>query len=154
MKLSYEQVKAAFGAEVANFSAARGELFDVGPSVPGNGRDLALISSNLWNTRNQANNKVQIPYNFVPGAFTSSGESSIVGWLNEMNLECPVEFIMRTTEAHYISIQSSESGCWSYVGDIGSFLSPQPLNLGNGCVYDSVVKHEFLHAAGFYHEQS
>jgi len=160
MVISFQQVRAAFGAEVANSAAARGELYDVDPSnfVPADGRDLALISSNLWTIRNSANNKVQIPYAFLNNEFTSTQETNIVGWLNEMNLECPVEFIARTTEAHYISIQSSGAsigGCSSYVGNVkSSLITPQPLNLGSGCVAESVVKHEFLHAAGFFHEQS
>eukprot|EP00978_Attheya_sp_CCMP212_P044006 scaffold297259_cov45-Attheya_sp.AAC.2 len=164
MRLSFQQAETAFGVEVANSAAAKGELFDIDPSnfVPGDGdgRDLALISGNFWTIRNPANNKVQIPYAFVSGDFSASQETNIVGWLNEMNVECPVEFIARTTEAHYVKIQSSDSGCYSYVGNVGAFagLSPQPLNLAysttSTCVFNSVVKHEFLHAAGFYHEQS
>jgi hypothetical protein len=157
MKVSYEQVKAAFGDDVANLAAARGELFDVDPSnfsVPELRRDLALENTFFWTTRNVANNKAQIAYAFVSGDFTVTEEANIVGWLNEINLECAIEFIARTTEAHYISIQSSDNGCYSYVGNIDFYLSPQPVNLDSGCVYASVVKHEFLHAAGFFHEQS
>ena len=30
----------------------------------------------------------------------------------------------------------------------------QPVNLGYSCMYKSTVQHEFLHALGFFHEQS
>ena len=56
----------------------------------------------------------------------------------------------RTTESAYVSIIKS-SGCWSVVGRSGS---GQPLSIGNGCANTVIVLHEFMHAAGFYHEQS
>ena len=42
--------------------------------------------------------------------------------------------------------------CWSYIGHIGG---PQDMSLEvPGCIFTSVVQHEFIHALGFYHEQS
>ncbi|KAL6489362.1 hypothetical protein MHYP_G00031030 [Metynnis hypsauchen] len=41
--------------------------------------------------------------------------------------------------------------CWSYIGKIGG---RQPLSIGIGCEHISIVEHGFLHALGFYHEQS
>ena len=43
------------------------------------------------------------------------------------------------------------SRCYSYVGRIGG---AQKLSLGYGCVYEYIIIHEFMHAAGFHHEQS
>ncbi|KAL1261298.1 hypothetical protein QQF64_006563, partial [Cirrhinus molitorella] len=42
--------------------------------------------------------------------------------------------------------------CWSYVGRI--FSGGQTLSIGNDCGLKSIVEHEFLHALGFWHEQS
>jgi len=43
--------------------------------------------------------------------------------------------------------------CWSKIGRVSN--GAQQLSLGGGnCFFSGVVKHEFMHALGFYHEQS
>lgn len=52
----------------------------------------------------------------------------------------------------YVEVEGDDSGCWSYVGRHGG---GQVINLQiPGCVRHGVVIHEFMHAAGFYHQQS
>lgn len=53
---------------------------------------------------------------------------------------------------HYIRVTNNEEGCFSYVGYFRQ--AGQQLNLGSGCMYKGIISHEFLHAVGFYHQQS
>ena len=51
----------------------------------------------------------------------------------------------------YLMKFSNFNSCWSMVGRTGG---KQGMSLGKGCVYTGTIIHEFLHAIGFYHEQS
>uniref|UniRef100_A0A3B1JIE5 Metalloendopeptidase n=1 Tax=Astyanax mexicanus TaxID=7994 RepID=A0A3B1JIE5_ASTMX len=68
----------------------------------------------------------------------------------QMRLKSCIEFVPRTTEEDYVSIESQD-GCWSDVGMRGGM---QTLSIGDGCAFLSTVEHEFLHCLGFNHEQS
>ncbi|KAB0794524.1 hypothetical protein PPYR_11363 [Photinus pyralis] len=58
----------------------------------------------------------------------------------------------RVGESDYVYVTGDNSGCWSQVGRLGG---RQELNLKvRGCVWNHTIVHEFLHAAGFYHQQS
>lgn len=56
----------------------------------------------------------------------------------------------------YIRVIGSDSGCYSSVGYTGRAqnLNLQPYPVGQGCFRIGTVVHEFLHALGFYHQQS
>ncbi|KAL7875072.1 hypothetical protein SRHO_G00060420 [Serrasalmus rhombeus] len=68
----------------------------------------------------------------------------------QLRLKACIDFKPRTTEKDYISVEGL-TGCWSYIGKRGGW---QQLSIGSGCGQISIVEHEFLHALGFYHEQS
>jgi len=61
-----------------------------------------------------------------------------------------LKFVQRTNQRDFISIIAG-GGCYSYIGRIGG---KQDLSLGSGCEYKSTAIHEFMHALGFWHEQS
>lgn len=53
----------------------------------------------------------------------------------------------------YLEIFSGD-GCWSYIGRVFSGEA-QPISINNeGCVWESTIHHELMHALGIYHEQS
>ncbi|KAH8413551.1 hypothetical protein KR009_012278 [Drosophila setifemur] len=61
-----------------------------------------------------------------------------------------------TDQEYYINVTSEAGGCYSYVGHLNRV---QQLNLQNypleqGCFRQGTIIHEFLHALGFYHQQS
>ncbi|KAK7133210.1 hypothetical protein R3I94_015171 [Phoxinus phoxinus] len=69
----------------------------------------------------------------------------------QFRLKSCIDFKPRAAEQFYISVTSLE-GCWSYIGRL--FPGGQNLSIGTGCGTKAIVEHEFLHALGFWHEQS
>ncbi|XP_035222059.1 zinc metalloproteinase nas-13-like [Stegodyphus dumicola] len=61
-----------------------------------------------------------------------------------------VRFVPRTNETDYLSLFRG-SGCYSAVGRVGG---EQKLSLATACDRMGIVMHEFMHALGFWHEQS
>ncbi len=88
----------------------------------------------------------KVPYEFQANAFTQ-GELSVIisamrqiGWQHHSILE-----------NHYLRIEGTNQGCYSYVGK--KFLGETLLNLGKVCVYKGIAIHEIIHALGYLHEQ-
>ena len=90
-----------------------------------------------------------IPY-VISSSFNSRERSIIAKAMNEYHKKTCIRFEPRNSERGYIDIKKG-SGCSSSVGRTGS---RQQVSLGNGCVYSGTVIHEFMHAVGFWHEQS
>ncbi|XP_063734583.1 meprin A subunit beta-like isoform X33 [Eleginops maclovinus] len=70
---------------------------------------------------------------------------------DQFRLKSCFDFKPRDSEEYYISVKKL-SGCFSYIGKVIS--NGQNLSIGANCDSIAVVEHEFLHALGFYHEQS
>lgn len=67
------------------------------------------------------------------------------------NGEKCVDLRPRTTQFNYVVVEKG-GGCSSFIGRIGG---AQRMSLASGCVTrHGTIMHEFLHALGFYHEQS
>jgi len=100
-------------------------------------------------------NKV-IPFTFKPNVFTESEKQQITEWLKEFEKYTCLTVKPRTNENDYVEI-FDDGGCYSYIGRVGG---KQPVSLGRPkpgyghCIFKSTVLHEFMHASGFWHEQS
>lgn len=57
------------------------------------------------------------------------------------------EFIWSSQKPHFLSIS-----CFSSVGN--RHVGKQRLSIGTNCDHIATIEHEFLHALGFWHEQS
>ncbi|KAL3059750.1 hypothetical protein OYC64_014363 [Pagothenia borchgrevinki] len=70
---------------------------------------------------------------------------------DQFRLKSCIDFKPRDSEEYYIHVQKL-NGCYSYIGKVIS--NGQNISIGSNCDSISIVEHEFLHALGFYHEQS
>ncbi|EDW25425.1 GL26586 [Drosophila persimilis] len=61
-----------------------------------------------------------------------------------------------TDQKYYVNVTSEEGGCYSYIGHLDRVqqLNLQPYEVGTGCFRLYTIVHEFLHALGFFHQQS
>ncbi|XP_055617565.1 zinc metalloproteinase nas-4 isoform X2 [Toxorhynchites rutilus septentrionalis] len=109
------------------------------------GRNGLADKSKLWS------NGV-VPF-VIEGNFDAFGMQLIEDAMNKYHAETCIKFVPRTKQQDYISIQSTNSGCWSSVGRLGG---KQEVNLQiPGCTTKvGTVAHELMHAVGFLHEQN
>ncbi|XP_050984028.1 meprin A subunit beta isoform X2 [Labeo rohita] len=104
--------------------------------------ERSAILGNQWD--------IPIPYELAVN-LSLNYKGVILRAFEQFRLKSCIDFKPRATENFYISVES-RTGCWSYVGRI--FPGGQTLSIGNGCGLKSIAEHEFLHALGFWHEQS
>ncbi|KAK9961239.1 hypothetical protein ABG768_009036 [Culter alburnus] len=102
----------------------------------------SAILGNRWD--------ITVPYELSVN-LSMNYKGIILRAFEQFRLKSCIDFKPRAAEDFYISVESRE-GCWSYIGRI--FSGGQPLSIGNGCGIKGIVEHEFLHALGFWHEQS
>lgn len=90
-----------------------------------------------------------VPY-VISSSYNSNERATIAMAMRNYQDNTCIRFIPRTFERDYIHIIKGD-GCSSSVGRVGG---AQAVSLGPGCLYVGIVMHEFMHAAGFWHEQS
>jgi len=116
---------------------------------PSGERNVRKDASYLWPDST-------VPYKFTPGHFTSSDEGKVNQWLQELSTLSCVKFVPWSGQRDYVRIFNGD-GCFSRVG---RQYNEQELSLTGTsytkghCMFKKTVAHEFLHAAGFWHEQS
>ncbi|XP_078397379.1 meprin A subunit beta-like [Cetorhinus maximus] len=91
-----------------------------------------------------------IPY-YLEDSLNINAKGVILKAFEQYRLKSCIDFKPWTGEANYISIFKG-SGCWSSVGN--QHEGRQELSIGEGCERIGTIEHEFLHALGFWHEQS
>ncbi|XP_051577814.1 meprin A subunit beta-like [Myxocyprinus asiaticus] len=105
-------------------------------------RSSILGNQNWWN--------IPVPY-VLSVNLSMNYKGVILRAFEQFRLKSCIDFKPRTAEYFYISVEKRE-GCWSYIGRVTAL--GQTISIGDGCGYKAIVEHEFLHALGFYHEQS
>lgn len=94
-----------------------------------------------------------IPYE-ITGSFDSRSLNLIQNAMNVYHQKTCIKFLRRTAkDRDYITIQNAQSGCWSSIGRVGG---GQTVNLQSPACTTKVgtILHEFMHSAGFLHEQN
>uniref|UniRef100_A0A7M5UV23 Metalloendopeptidase n=1 Tax=Clytia hemisphaerica TaxID=252671 RepID=A0A7M5UV23_9CNID len=96
-----------------------------------------------------------VPYT-ISTVFSARAKDKIRASVNKIQKAAPcmnfVEYGYRASNVPKNHVEVIRSGgCWSMVGMTGG---RQSLSIGNGCLWEGTIIHEFLHAIGFYHEQS
>lgn len=98
--------------------------------------------------------KATIPFYIEEKHFSDEEVETIMSAIKEFNSQTCLRFKpYKLTDVNWVFVTGNESGCWSSVGMKGE--GGQQLNLNSPkCVKKGIVMHEFLHAAGFFHQQS
>ncbi|XP_032101289.1 meprin A subunit beta isoform X2 [Sapajus apella] len=91
-----------------------------------------------------------IPY-VLEDSLEMNAKGVILNAFERYRLKTCIDFKPWTGETNYISVIKG-SGCWSSVGN--RRIGRQELSIGANCDRIATVQHEFLHALGFWHEQS
>ncbi|CAL1261127.1 unnamed protein product [Larinioides sclopetarius] len=76
--------------------------------------------------------------------------SIIARAIEEYHKSTCIRFVPRSNEIDFVFVTRRE-GCFSMIGRDGG---QQLLSLGDGCMFVGIIIHEFMHAVGFWHEQS
>uniref|UniRef100_A0A8C0BSQ3 Meprin A subunit n=1 Tax=Buteo japonicus TaxID=224669 RepID=A0A8C0BSQ3_9AVES len=91
-----------------------------------------------------------IPY-VLDDSLEMNAKGVILKAFEQYRLKTCIDFKPWEGEKNYISVFKG-SGCWSSVGNRQEGL--QQLSIGANCDRIGTIQHEFLHALGFWHEQS
>ncbi|XP_075997666.1 meprin A subunit beta [Genypterus blacodes] len=91
-----------------------------------------------------------IPY-YLEDSLEMNAKGVILKAFDQYRLKSCIDFTPWKGEENYISVFKG-SGCFSSVGN--QHVGKQRLSIGRNCDRLGTVEHEFLHALGFWHEQS
>uniref|UniRef100_G3NGM1 Metalloendopeptidase n=1 Tax=Gasterosteus aculeatus aculeatus TaxID=481459 RepID=G3NGM1_GASAC len=123
--------------------ANRDLLYDDILERPNTQRSAIIDERRLWTS--------PVPY-LLDNDLEMNAKGVILKALDQFRLKTCIDFKPRDSEEIYISVQKLD-GCFSYIGR-NTQPGGQNLSIGAFCDHVAIVEHEFLHAFGFYHEQS
>ncbi|KAL1022689.1 hypothetical protein UPYG_G00031060 [Umbra pygmaea] len=92
----------------------------------------------------------KVPY-YLEDSLEINAKGVILKVFEQFRLKTCIDFVPWNGEKNYISVFKGR-GCFSSVGN--KQKGKQRLSIGNNCDRLATVEHEFLHALGFWHEQS
>ncbi|XP_075719679.1 high choriolytic enzyme 1-like [Rhinoderma darwinii] len=111
-------------------------------------RNARKCSTCMWSK--QKNGIVPVPIVISPD-YTADEQSLIYSALKEFETMTCVQFVDRSSESDYLSIESV-TGCWSYIGKISG---KQTVSLSSpDCMVYGVIQHEAMHNLAFLHEHT
>ncbi|CAL8404402.1 unnamed protein product [Boreogadus saida] len=92
--------------------------------------------------------KVYVPFR-ISNQYSARERATIMQGLASFTTSTCIRFFPLNRQRDFVNIQS-RSGCFSFIGRRGQ---GQVVSLSRqGCVFQSVIQHELLHALGFNHE--
>ncbi|XP_066537945.1 meprin A subunit beta [Hoplias malabaricus] len=130
------------------------DLFDVNEAA-----GLNLFEGDIVNEERPGRNSIigdqylwpkTIPYYFEDD-LDINAKGVILKAFEQYRLKTCIDYKPWTGEENYISVFKG-NGCFSSVGN--QRVGAQRLSIGAGCDRIATIEHEFLHALGFWHEQS
>ncbi|XP_075684228.1 meprin A subunit beta-like [Rhinoderma darwinii] len=129
------------------------DIFDINQEL-----DLNLFEGDIKLQPNEKNSvigdqyrwPIPVPY-YLEDSLDINAKALVLEAFERYRLKSCIDFKPWEGEPNYISVYK-EDGCWSYVGNLRR--GKQQLSLGTNCDRIATIQHEFLHALGFWHEQS
>jgi len=153
IKVLCSQIKDLYDMEAVKTLIEEGKL---DPSCIANeeGKMAARARDKLWNNRRNDDGVAVVPYTFDDGFDLEVNRKVVVTALNDLAKESGVlKFVERTTEVPYINVVDGD-GCSSSIGRGSTGEQRLSLQQDDDCVTPGITHHEFMHALGFWHEQS
>ncbi|XP_075719675.1 astacin-like metalloendopeptidase [Rhinoderma darwinii] len=123
------------------------------PDIPSDNRNIDREKENRKPTNiNDLSAQQRTVFEVLDEANKGDFERSVFNTvMKEFEMMTCVQFVNRSNEQAYISIESGSS-CWSYVGKIGG---KQIVSLSmSKCISQGLIQHELVHTLGFYHEHT
>lgn len=130
------------------------DIFDINEEA-----GLNLVEGDIVLDEKQSRNSIigdeyrwpwTVPY-YMEDDLEINAKGVILKAFEQYRLKTCIDFKPWSGEANYISIFKG-GGCFSSVGN--RHVGKQRLSIGTNCDRIATIEHEFLHALGFWHEQS